>query len=169
MFAAYRDAGLDPELMSLRQDLALLDARLIDVLKRVDTGEAGATWMALQSAWAKLGRAQTRGDVDAYQLACADVARLLNHGAGDTAAWREVGALIEQRRKLVESEQRRLALAAEMISRDQALALCGQVVEIIRRHVADRDVLAAIAGDVQALGYRSNGHDGDADPLPWMC
>ena len=41
MFAAYKAAGLDPELMSLRQDLALLEARMIDVLQRVDTGEAG--------------------------------------------------------------------------------------------------------------------------------
>ena len=51
MFAAYKAAGLDPELMSLRQDLALLEARLIDVLQRVDTGEAGWSGATPKPPW----------------------------------------------------------------------------------------------------------------------
>jgi hypothetical protein len=164
MFAAYREAGLDPELMSLHQDLALLDARIIDVLKRVDTGEAGSIWIALQAAWARLGREQPRGHVETYTLAYDDVGRLVARGGQDTASWREIGKLIDQRRKLVESEQRRLTLAHEMITQNQALALMGQVVDILRRHVADRDVLNAIALDMQAMGHRGNGHTADADP-----
>jgi hypothetical protein len=164
MFAAYRAAGLNPELMSLRQDLALIDARMIDVLKRVDTGEAGSVWIELQAAWARLGREQARGNVETYKLVYDDVGRLVTKGVGDTAAWREIGELIDQRRKLVESEQRRLTLAHEMISRDQAMALLGQVVDILRRRIPDRDILNAIALDVQALGHRGNGHTAAADP-----
>jgi hypothetical protein len=164
MFAAYRTAEHDPKLMELRQDIALLDARMIDVLKRVDTGEAGSIWVALQAAWARLGWAQVRGNVETYKLAYDDVGRLVTKGVGDTAAWREIGELIDQRRKLVETEQRRLALAHEMLSRDQAMALVGQVVDIFRRYVSDRDVLNAIALDVQALGHRSNGHPAAAGP-----
>jgi hypothetical protein len=164
MFAAYRAAGLDPKLMELRQEIALLDARMIDVLKRVDTGEAGSIWIELQAAWARLGREQARGDVETYKMAFDDVGRLVTRGVGDTAAWREIGKLIDQRRKLVESEQRRLTLAHEVLSRDQALALVGQVVDIFRRHVSDRDILNAIALDMQALGHRGNGHTAAADP-----
>jgi hypothetical protein len=164
MFAAYRAAGLDPELMSLRQDLALVEARIIDVLKRVDTGEAGSIWINLQAAWVRLARAQARADADMYKIAFADVGCLVTKGFGDTVAWREIGELIDQRRKLVESEQRRLALAHEVLSRDQAMALMGQVVDILRRHVPDRDVLSAIALDMQALGHRGNGHTAAADP-----
>jgi hypothetical protein len=58
----------------------------------------------------------------------------------------------------VESEQRRLTLTHEMLSRDQAMALVGQVVDILQRHVTDRDILNAVALDMQALGHRSNGH-----------
>jgi hypothetical protein len=164
MFAHYRAAEHDPELMSLRQDLALLDARIIDLLKRVDTGEAGSIWVELQAAWARLGRAQARGNVETYKLAYEDVGRLVTKGCRDTAAWREIGELIDQRRKLVESEQRRLTLAHEVLNRDQAMALLGQVVDILRRHVPDRDILNAIALDMQALGHRGNGHTAAADP-----
>jgi hypothetical protein len=163
MFAAYKAAGLDPELMSLRRDLALLDARIIDVLKRVDTGEAGSIWVKLQAAWARLGREQARGHVETYKLAYDDVGRLVTRGVEDTAAWREIGELIDQRRKLVESEQRRLALSHEMMSRDQAMALVGQVVDILRRRIPDRDILNAIALDMQALGHLGNGHTAAVD------
>jgi hypothetical protein len=109
-------------------------------------------------------RARVKKDIEGMEVALADVQRLLTQGAADYAAWQEVGILIEQRRKLVESEQRRLTLAHEVISRDQAMALVGQVVDIIRQHVPDRNILNAIALGVQALGYRGNGHTAAADP-----
>jgi hypothetical protein len=163
MLTAYKDAGIDPELMSLHRDLALLDARIIDVLKRVDTGEAGSIWVQLQAAWARLGQAQARGHVETYKLAYDAVGRLVTRGGEDTAAWREIGKLIDQRRKLVEAEQRRLTLASEMISRDQAMAMLGQVVDILRRRIPDRDILNLIAQDMQAIGHRSNGHSAAVD------
>ena len=169
MFAAYQAAGLDPELMSLRQDLALLEARLIDVLPRVDTGEAGVVWREAQAAMTTFHRAKARQDVDGMTRALAHVQRVITQGAADYAAWREVGKLIDQRRKLVEAEQRRLAQASEMISRDQAMALLGQVVEIMRRHIPDRDILSAIARDIEAVGYRGNGHAADTDPTRGAC
>jgi hypothetical protein len=166
MFAAYREAGLDPELMELRDDIALLDARIIDVLKRVDTGEAGVIWQAAQAAMVRFDREWAQKDGAGMELALADMRRLMPQGAADYAAWREIGELIEQRRKLVESEQRRLTLAHEIISRDQAMALVGQVVDILQRHVRDRNILNDILLDVQALGHRGNGngHTADADP-----
>jgi hypothetical protein len=169
MFAAYKAAGLDPELMSLRQDLALLEARIIDVLQRVDTGEAGVVWRDAQAAMATFNRAKARQDADGMTLALANVQRLITQGTADYASWREVGKLIDQRRQLVESEQRRLTLAHEMISRDQAMALLGQIVDIIRRHVPNRDILNAIALDIQAVGYRGNGHAADTDPTRFAC
>ena len=118
---------------------------------------------------ATFNRAKARQDVDGMTLALADVQRLITQGTADYASWREVGKLIDQRRKLVESEQRRLTLAHEMISRDQAMALLGQIVDIIRRHVPDRGILNAIALDIQAVGYRGNGHAADTDPTRFAC
>jgi hypothetical protein len=169
MFAAYKAAGLDPQLMSLRQDLALLEARMIDVLKRVDTGEAGVVWRDAQAAMARFDREWVKKDGAGMEAALADMRRLMTQGASDWASWREVGRLIDQRRKLVEAEQRRLTLAHEMISRDQAMALLGQIVDIIRRHVPDRGILNAIALDIQAVGYRGNGHAADTDPTQFAC
>jgi hypothetical protein len=169
LFAAYGAALRDPELMSLRQEIALVDARIIDVLKRVDTGEAGVIWREAEAAMDRFERAKAKGHVEVMGLALAEVQRLITQGGADYAAWDEIGGMIEQRRKLVESEQRRLTLAAEMLSREQALVLMGQVVEIITRHVPERQVLQAIALEVQALGHRSNGHHAPEGPTHVAC
>src|SRR4051794_20502728 len=44
MAARYQEAQADPELLMLRDEIALLDSRLSDVLSRVDSGESGAVW-----------------------------------------------------------------------------------------------------------------------------
>jgi hypothetical protein len=131
--------------------------------QRVDTGESGALWQAAQAAMVRFDRARGRKDVEGIEVALADVQHLLTQGVADYAMWREIDELIDQRRRLVESEQRRLTLAHEILSQDRAMALMGQVVDILRRHVRDRDVLGAIARDMQAIGHRSNGHSAAVD------
>jgi hypothetical protein len=78
-------------------------------------------------------------------------------GGWDYEAWHDVQELIEQRRKLAESETRRLVTLQQMISAEQAMLLIGVVVDIIARHITDRQVLAQITTDLQGLG-----HVGDA-------
>lgn len=152
MAADYHACVDDPALTELRQDIATIDARIIDVLKRVDTGEAGVVWRKAQAAMAKFEREQAQGHVEAMEVVLGQVRHLIMRGASDHAAWDEVGNLIDRRRKLVDSEQRRIALASETLSAEQAMILLTVIVGIIQRHVTDREVLRAIASDFQVLG-----------------
>src|ERR671916_1968189 len=63
--ARYTAAQHDPELLSLRDELALLDARIADVLSRVDSGESGQLWQHLRGLNAELDTARCTGDRDA--------------------------------------------------------------------------------------------------------
>jgi hypothetical protein len=89
--------------------------------------------------------------------ALADLESHLDAGVPDYEAWREIQELIEQRRKLADSENRRLVMLQQMISAEQLTMLLGVIVEIVARHVTDRQVLSNIATDLQRLG-----HVGDA-------
>src|SRR5690349_13713695 len=44
----YDAARTDAALLELRDDISLLDARLEDLLSRVDTGESGVLWASLK-------------------------------------------------------------------------------------------------------------------------
>ena len=162
LFAQYCAAANDPRLLELRESIATVDARIVDLLQRVDSGEAGSLWRQTQTAMGRIQRAQARGHGDALEGAVGTLQRLITQGVADYAAWHEVGELIEQRRRLCESEQKRVTMAHEVLTVEQAMMLVGQVVDVIRTHVPDRQVLSAIALDLQALGYRK-GH-GQAPP-----
>lgn len=149
--AADFDAAMgDPELVSLRKEIATVDARIIDLYRRVDKGEAGTIWEELHEAWASLERAQARAEAGAYQTAFDHVKRIVAKGFNDTAAWAEVCNQIDLRRKLVDSEQRRLTLAHESLTQDRAMMMMSRLVGIVQKHVTDRQILGAIAADMQA-------------------
>lgn len=146
------EAGLkDPSLVEMRADIALLDARLADVLTRVDTGESGAIWQALRDAQREADRATRAKDTGALQAALDDIRELIVRGHGDWAAWGDVRSIIEQRRKLSESERKREVEAKQVISSERAMALITAVIDSVERNVTDRKALTRISHDVSAI------------------
>lgn len=76
----------------------------------------------------------------------------------DVSAWAELRNLIEQRRKLVESERKRLMELEQMIPADRAITLIASILDIIKRHVHDVGILAAIQEDFRILLVSTTGH-----------
>lgn len=68
-----------------------------------------------------------------------------------TAHQRELSDLIEQRRRLVESEGKRLTAMQQMITMERALMLIGHITEAVLRHVDDPAARQAIARDIRAI------------------
>lgn len=155
--ARYAEAEHDPRLLELRDEVALIDARLEDLLGRVDTGESGAIWQRLMAARMELLEAQRtndrRGQLDNLRV----ILDLIGQGHADYRAWAEVGGILEQRRRLVESERRRLVEAGLMISAEQALALIGAVMQAVKEHVHDQEQLRAISRTIDALTVTEGG------------
>jgi len=101
----YEEARQDSELLSLRDEIALIDCQISTVLAQ-DTG------------------APLR---------------------------RELARLVEQRRRLIESEVKHQELAGQMLAIDQALALAGALASTVREHVQDPVALEAIQRDLERL------------------
>lgn len=137
----------DPDLLNLKAEIALLDARLGDLLRRVDSGESGETWRKLKEAYRDLELASRTGDEVAHMLALESMGELIKKGAADAEAWREVQGLVEQRRKLVETERKRLVEMEQLITTDQAMVLVTRLTSAVKRHVHDERILAEIAAE----------------------
>lgn len=152
----YAEAVNDPELLALREDVALIDARLADLLRRVDSGESGQLWKDVRQAYQSFIKARRRGDDEAAAAAFDELGELIERGASDHAAWSEIAALLEQRRRLVESERRRLVEMQQVITAEQAMVLIAAVVDVVRKHVSDRHILSAISRDIGALTARND-------------
>lgn len=159
----YQEAAQDPELLALREDVALLDTRLADLLKRVDSGETGRAWRAARDGLAQVNRGIARNDPDELKDGLAVLREAIGQGVSDYAAWNEVAAVLEQRRRLVESERKRLVEMQAMLSAEQAMLLLTAVLDAVRRHVSDRGALAAIATELAAIAARGGGAPARSD------
>jgi hypothetical protein len=171
--ARYTEAQQDPALLELRAEIALIDTRLTDVLERLDKGESGALWTLIASEFDKFKKAQVVKDTDEARSALSALDSLFTEGIGDYAAWKEVSELVEQRRKLVESERKHEVETQQMLSTEQALSLIGSIHETIRRHVADSAARQLIAADLARLVGDAPGASGgggrgarDSEPAP---
>jgi hypothetical protein len=151
MAARYQEAQADPELLVLRDEIALLDSRLSDILSRVDTGESGALWSELTKSWEAFSLARSAGNVPKMTELLAHHEALLTRGRADYAAWAEIGSLLDRRARFVESERRRYVEMQQMVSVEQAMLFLGAVTDAIRRHVSDRDTLSALGRELEHL------------------
>ncbi|MCB0140723.1 MAG: hypothetical protein KDE50_12520 [Caldilineaceae bacterium] len=159
MAAQYAEALADGDLLELRSEAALLQVRVADLLARVDVGESGALWAKLLKSWEKYQEALLLGDVEKVVPARRALGELIAAGAADYEAWAEVSKTVEAKRKVVETERRRLNDLGVMIPADRVMALILMVSEMVKanvlRYVSDaeesRALLVATSNDIRRV------------------
>ena len=150
----YQEAVNDPGLLELNHEIALMDARLTSLLERVETGETASLWEDVSRAWAELTAAIREQNKVKQQETAVKLDALIRSGQDDYEAWHEIQDTIEQRRKLVESERKRLVEAQQHVTTVQAMTLIGNILAIIKNNVTDAKTLQAISADVGQLVSR---------------
>lgn len=147
----YLETAKDPELLSLREDVALVTERIEQLLERVQSGESGAAWRLLKRHWADFRRFRTAGNVAKMQEMLELLAEPLEQGIADHAAWEELGLQLDRRARLAEQEQRRLEKMQATLTVEEAMGLLGTVLDVLKRHVTDQATLDAIGADLEQL------------------
>jgi hypothetical protein len=84
----------------------------------------------------------------------------IENGIQATRVWRELNENLETRRRLTESEQRRLVAMNQAITIENAMALVAQLAGIVRKYVSDRSTLDKIAVELTEITGKR------ADPMP---
>jgi hypothetical protein len=152
----YEEAIHDSALLELRDDIALVDVRIADLLACLDTGESGGRWKAVHQAFKAYESAHgTAGEAAA--LGTLQDAIMANNG--DYEVWADVSTWLEQRRKLCESERKRLVDMHQYVSVKQMMVLLAQVTASVRQHITDPQVLRAISADLSRLVSTPNHRD----------
>lgn len=150
LLARYHESEADPEKLALDAELAVIDARLAEVLQRVDSGETGSLWTELRTKWHVMEQALASGDA-AFGPAMQEVGTLISRGHADRIAWNDVVTLIRERTKLVESERKRRVEMQQMVSVEHATALLALLVDAVRQHVQDDEALRAVQSEYARL------------------
>ena len=141
MQAAYEDALNDPQLMDLKRSVAVIDLRLIDLLGRVDSGESGAVWRAIEKAFGELRDATARGKdgVADFNIAMAHLGAAIHRGHDDYQAWGEIQRLLDDRRKHVETQQRIETAGEKSVPATEVVTLIGAILAVAQEAIKDSD------------------------------
>ena len=132
----YYKATKDPRLLELADEIALLDTRTGELLKKLESGESRPGWVAVKQAFEYWEQAMNRQDFEAAQRHMQTMKKAI-YRRNDTAVWAELQTVLEQRRKLVESERKRQLELENMLTLQDFMFLVQRVVFIIREEVTD--------------------------------
>ena len=150
--ADYHAALADPDLLSVRQQIAVQESRYLELLRRLREGDAGTIWPDLLKAKAAFGLARTTGDIPKMHATMATIEALIDHGQQDYALWRAIGEASDRLATLRLTEHKRLVDLKQVVTADKALLLVGMLTalvrEIIVKYVEDDRTRRHIFGDL---------------------
>jgi len=135
----------DPELLRLEKDVGLVEARLLELIERVDRSGAAQLWANVQGAFAVFQEALHGGDKATVSVALNELGDRINRGAADWQTWGEIMQVIEQRRRLIDSIRKHEVQSAEIVTLTEAQVLFSGMAHLVREHVKDKQALRAIA------------------------
>lgn len=129
----YESSLMDPKLLELMNEISLVDARISQRLEDINEDEvASISWKELQGQWRKFTNAIRDGDQQKQQEYLRSLNEIISGGAKYADLWFEVMNLVDSRRKLVDSESRRVESQKNAITIEQALMLASASVSAIK-------------------------------------
>jgi len=138
MAARAEEARRNPRLLSLSEDIAVLEARLAECFKALEHGESATLWQDLQATWTQLQQALASGDSLGMRAAEQTMERLMAVGGQQAAAWTEIGTLMLTRAKLTQTEVKTLQTLQQMMTAQQHQLAMGAimqaVIEAVKQH-----------------------------------
>lgn len=160
-YSKYMPAGIrdryveflnDPTLTQLRPEIALVAQQLEEKFARLDNGESLTLWTRSKQLLTDYRNAlEERSfgyDPSPSPDAILDqLGALLTAGERSLNIFAEIQPILEQHRKLVETENKRVASLNQSLSPEQAMAFVRSLGDSIKRHVTDPVALRAISED----------------------
>lgn len=148
----YEEALADPDLISLRDEIALVDTRISELVSGMDTADSRELWEAVGVAYMSLIAARKAKKWDRVDVGLKTLGNLVQRGANIWQTWQEIEGVVDQRRKLVEGERRRLVDLQQYVTAERVLLLFTVVANVITRRIDDPALVEAILGDCRAIG-----------------
>lgn len=164
LLSRYQEAVSDPELLALKDDIALLDARIVQVVSALETGESKETWSSLITAWTEFethwNRLLDTGESpETMERTVGWIGKLIRDGLSEGYVWGEIRGLLKERSDLVGNERKRLVELQQYVTSERALLFVQVVMASVKQHVRDRAALAAIAADLARLSDVRDGRE----------
>lgn len=159
----YRESASDPDLLAMRDEIALLDARITELLGQLNSGGGIEDWSNIRDTWEMFlelqDRAATAGieqrELDRIQRSMGEtirnMTRIIRMGHRNISLWHEIQRVMEDRRRIVTTESKRLSDMHQMITAEQATGMVLRLIDVVKTRVTDKEILGQIASDLRRV------------------
>lgn len=146
----YEKARTNPDLLAMTDHLALLEARMQEVLgKSMDNPVP--EWREFVEAVGELEEAFVKGDMKATQVAVTTLHRMVDAGQKWDTTWHQVVDLMDNIRKLADTEVKRKKDLGMMIPIERVMALMAAVGHSVKARVTNVEEVQAVFRDLARL------------------
>lgn len=147
----YEDSLNDPNLLSMRREMALLDVRLGELLKRLETSDAPQAWNKISVATAMMDKAIHDNKFDELPTILRMLRDAVMAHREDSESWREIVALIDNRRKVADVERRRVEAAKKYLTLQEANTMMAYFVASVMKNVTNPAERSRISEDLRVF------------------
>lgn len=151
LLTAYESASKDPDLLSVRAEIALMDVMLSGLLPKLGTADNGKSWQDLKKTMRDIRQAVAHNDPTLLKDGLNQIDGIINANISYYETEREIKDTVESRRKLVETEQKIALQGERAIGVEQLMVLMSQVLHVIQSVVTEDKQRRAIAIGLQEL------------------
>lgn len=147
----YKEAMTDPDLLSARDEIALVQLRIQDLMGKMRDGGTADMWQTLRQEYVNVEAAIKSGDPAALDKGLRALGEIIEEGAQAEHIWSEMYEAIDAKTKVSEREWRRLRDLRQFMTVQQSMDMVSYLVQCVTNHVADREVLARITQDMDKV------------------
>lgn len=131
MLVDYQAGLQDPDLLELTEQIALIDARVVGLLGKLQGKDSGRAWAQLSKLWKDFVRAMNEGDAVRVQSLRNEITAVVERGAGEWAQWEELGRQVDRLARLKKEERERRLAAKQVVRADAVLLAMISLVEAV--------------------------------------
>lgn len=167
---SYERALSDAELLSLRDDIALLESRQVEILETISKANEGAPqWEEVARTVDRVCLAVASGNEKSRAISLQDLVKIVREGVKSQGTiqrgWEELRETLQDKIKATSAEAKRLDEMNQTMTKQEALNLMGLVISAVRDNVSDSQVLGRIQERLNSVLIEhkpgGNGTEGD--------
>lgn len=137
---SYEESLADPRLVELREDIALWEARIQLLCRKLKVRESTSQALTVLQKLSKFKRLVGSGEMD-YPRLVERVEANLKSQYDEGKAWEELHKATEIKRRLVASESKRLKDLNAVLTMEQTLALLATIAREVKKYLTPEDLL----------------------------
>lgn len=155
LFGLFSTAVEDPDLVTVYNEIALLDTRIHELAGVLSGRGLLDLWSLLEQSLKTLTESLEEGkeNLTAARDAASEIGSVVNDALIDTDTWLSIERVVESRRKLVETESKRLTNASQSMTMAELALIMKSIVQIITSRVHDPSIRREISRDLEELVY----------------